>query len=49
MALWRSVSDKLEGWLVQRFEQNAIRGKVGFTDVLQAMWNDAKERQPAVM
>ncbi|KAF7975759.1 hypothetical protein HWV62_8553 [Athelia sp. TMB] len=47
MNVWRSVADRLEGWLVQRFEQNALRGKVGFTDVLQQMWNDAKERQPA--
>jgi hypothetical protein len=34
---------------VQRFEQNAQLGKVGFTDVLQSMWNDAKERHPAHM
>lgn len=49
MALWRSVSDRLENWLAQRFEQNAQLGKVGFTDVLQAMWDDAKERHPAHM
>lgn len=49
MALWRSAADRLENWLVQRFEQNAQLGKVGFTDVLQAMWNDAKERHPAHM
>jgi hypothetical protein len=47
MALWRSATDRLENWLVQRFEQNAHLGKIGFTDVLQAMWNDAKERHPA--
>jgi len=49
MALWRSAADGLEHWLVQRFEQNAQLGKVGFTDVLQSMWNDAKERHPAHM
>ena len=49
MALWRSAADRLEHWLVQRFEQNAQLGKVGFTDVLQSMWNDAKERHPAHM
>jgi hypothetical protein len=49
MALWRSAADRLEHWLVQRFEQNAQLGKVGFTDVLQSMWNDAKERHPARM
>jgi len=49
MALWRTAADRLENWLVQRFEQNAHLGKVGFTDVLQAMWNDAKERHPAHM
>lgn len=49
MALWRSAADRLEHWLVERFEQNAELGKVGFTDVLQSMWNDAKERQPAHM
>ncbi|CCM00318.1 uncharacterized protein FIBRA_02348 [Fibroporia radiculosa] len=36
MALWRGAADKLEGWLVQRFEQNAQLGKVGFTDVLRS-------------
>ncbi|KAH9937394.1 MSF1-domain-containing protein [Fomitopsis serialis] len=32
MALWRGAADRLEGWLVQRFEQNAQLGKIGFTD-----------------
>ncbi|KII93684.1 hypothetical protein PLICRDRAFT_99912 [Plicaturopsis crispa FD-325 SS-3] len=45
MALWRSAADRLEGWLVQRFEQNAQLGKVGFSDVLRRM-GDSKE-QPA--
>ncbi|CAK5265269.1 unnamed protein product, partial [Mycena citricolor] len=43
MALWRSASDGLEQWLVQRFEQNAHLGKLGFTDVLRAL----EERQMA--
>ncbi|GBE78412.1 MSF1-domain-containing protein [Sparassis latifolia] len=43
MALWRSAADKLENWLVQRFEQNAQLGKVGFSDVLRSMW-EAKEQ-----
>jgi hypothetical protein len=42
MALWRSATDKLEHRLVQRFEQNAHLGKVGFSDVLRTLW---KERQ----
>lgn len=46
MALWRSVADKLENWLVQRFEQNAQLGKVGFTDVLKNLW-EAKQQQLA--
>ncbi|KAJ7462799.1 PRELI-like family-domain-containing protein [Mycena galericulata] len=44
MALWRSAADGLEKWLVQRFEQNAHLGKLGFTDVLRAL---SEERQPA--
>ncbi|KAJ6626852.1 PRELI-like family-domain-containing protein [Mycena sp. CBHHK59/15] len=43
MALWRSAADGLEKWLVQRFEQNAHLGKLGFTDVLRTL----EERQPA--
>ncbi|KAI0080023.1 MSF1-domain-containing protein [Panus rudis PR-1116 ss-1] len=43
MAIWRSAADKLENFLVQRFEQNAQLGKVGFTDVLRRMW-EAKEQ-----
>ncbi|TFK36811.1 PRELI-like family-domain-containing protein [Crucibulum laeve] len=42
MALWRSAADGLEKWLVQRFEQNAHLGKLGFTDVLQTL---GEERQ----
>lgn len=44
MALWRSAADGLEKWLVQRFEQNAQLGKVGFSDVLRRLWD---ERQMA--
>jgi len=43
MALWRTAADGLEKWLVQRFEQNAQLGKIGFTDVLRRL----KEQQPA--
>lgn len=43
MALWRSVSDKLENWLVQRFEQNAQLGKVGFSDVLKNLWENKQQ------
>ncbi|KAI0803124.1 MSF1-domain-containing protein [Irpex lacteus] len=46
MALWRSVADKLEGWLVQRFEQNAHLGKIGFSDVLRNLW-EAKQQEAA--
>lgn len=44
MTLWRSATDRLEHWLVQRFEQNAHLGKIGFTDVLRSMW-EAKDGQ----
>lgn len=44
MTLWRTAADGLERWLVQRFEQNANLGKLGFSDVLRRMWD---ERQPA--
>lgn len=44
MAIWRTAADGLEKWLVQRFEQNAQLGKIGFTDVLRTMW---EERQRA--
>ena len=44
MTLWRSAADRLEGWLVQRFEQNAQLGKVGFSDVLRNLW-EAKQQQ----
>jgi hypothetical protein len=40
MAIWRSAADGLERWLVQRFEQNANLGKLGFTDVLRTLWEE---------
>ena len=40
MALWRSAADGLERWLAQRFEQNAQLGKLAFTDVLRALWEE---------
>lgn len=46
MALWRSAADKLEKWLVQRFEQNANLGKVGFSDVLRTLRDERRLAQP---
>ena len=46
MALWKGAADKLEHWLVQRFEQNAQLGKMGFTDVLRSLW-EAREGHAA--
>ena len=43
MALWRNVADKLENWLVQRFEQNAQLGKAGFSDVLKNLWESRQQ------
>jgi hypothetical protein len=40
MAVWRSVSNGLEKWLVQRFEQNAQLGKMGFTEILRNLWEE---------
>ena len=40
LSLWRSAADRLESWLVTRFEQNAQLGKVGFSDVLRTMWEE---------
>jgi len=47
MVMWRTAADKLENWLAVRFEQDAQLGKVGFTDVLRQLWEDAKEKNPA--
>ncbi|KAI0320448.1 MSF1-domain-containing protein [Amylostereum chailletii] len=44
VAMWRAATDKLEHWLADRFEQNAQLGKVGFSDVLRRLWEDAKEK-----
>ncbi|KAL0950735.1 hypothetical protein HGRIS_007509 [Hohenbuehelia grisea] len=46
MAIWRTAADGLEKWLVQRFEQNAHLGKVGFSDVLRTLWEE-RNRQTA--
>ncbi len=46
ITIWRSMADKLENWLVQRFEQNAQLGKAGFSDVLRNLW-EAKQQQLA--
>lgn len=46
MTIWRSMADKLENWLVQRFEQNAQLGKIGFSDVLRQLW-EVREQQLA--
>jgi hypothetical protein len=40
MAIWRSAANSLEKWLVQRFEQNAHLGKVGFTEILRNLWEE---------
>lgn len=45
MALWRTAADGLERWLVQRFEQNAHLGKLGFTDVLRTLWEERQLQQ----
>jgi len=47
MVMWRTAADKLENWLAVRFEQNAQMGKVGFTNVLCQLWEDAKDKNPA--
>jgi len=47
MAIWRSAADKLESFLVQRFEQNAELGKRAFTDVLQRLWGERAQLQVA--
>lgn len=46
MALWRSMQDRVEQWLAERFKQNALKGKLGFTDVLRSLW-EGKEQHPA--
>ena len=47
MELWRSMSNRLEKWLAERFEQNAQKGKLGFSDVLRSLW-DGKEQHGAI-
>ncbi|KAG7450157.1 MSF1-domain-containing protein [Guyanagaster necrorhizus] len=45
LGIWRSAADGLERWLVQRFEQNAHLGKLGFTDVLRRLWEERQQLQ----
>ncbi|KAF8922207.1 PRELI-like family-domain-containing protein [Mucidula mucida] len=40
MALWRSVADGVERWMLQRFQDNAALGKLAFTDVLRNLWEE---------
>ena len=46
--MWRTVGDKLENFLAERFKQNAQQGRVAFTDVLSTMW-EAKQQQAAML
>lgn len=42
LAVWRSLSDRMEQWMAERFAQNAQKGRLGFSDVLRSLW-DGKE------
>ena len=44
MAVWRTLSDRIEQWLAERFEQNAQKGKLGFSDVLRSLWENEDRR-----
>jgi hypothetical protein len=46
MTSWRILADKVEDWLVQRFEQNAQLGKMGFNEVLRTL-REQSDRQLA--
>ncbi|KIY48028.1 MSF1-domain-containing protein [Fistulina hepatica ATCC 64428] len=51
LALFRSATDGLEKFMVQRFEQNAQLGKTAFSDVLRRLWEERQmweERQVAL-
>lgn len=37
---WSNVRSRIEGWAVDRFAQNASKGKLGFDSVLQLGWSD---------
>lgn len=42
MAVWRTVADKVEQWLVNKFEENAALGRKGFLSVLEKThWESA--------
>jgi hypothetical protein len=45
VGMWRSVADGLESWLAARFEQNALSGKLGFSDVLCRLWEERNNDQ----
>jgi hypothetical protein len=49
MAVWRSVSTRVETWLAERFEQNAQKGKIGFSDVLRSLWEGKEQQQIAAV
>ena len=38
LGLWKTVSDRLESWSVERFTSNAQKGREGFEGVLRALW-----------
>ncbi|KAG5359182.1 Protein UPS2 [Yarrowia sp. C11] len=38
-ASWKRICNKIEDWTVERFGQNAIKGKLGFEGVLQKVAN----------
>jgi PRELI-like family len=40
---WRSMSDKLETWMTERFGQNAALGRLGFEFVLERLWKDDRK------
>jgi hypothetical protein len=43
MRLWRSMSDKLETWMTERFGQNAALGRMGFEGVLDRLWDSERK------
>ena len=49
MAVWRSVSSHVETWLAERFEQNALKGKLGFSDVLRSLWEGKEHKHLATV
>jgi hypothetical protein len=39
MPIFRGLGDKLEGWVTERFGQNAQLGRIGFEAVLDRLWS----------